>query len=314
MAHAIPGTRYLFSILQHLLVDQPNYDHLRLGALVKQSLQDWAYLVADLAKVPTLIQSLVPNPPSFIGAIDASGTGLGGFWIPTPYYSDECQPIIFRLPFPPEIQSRLVTQTNPTRDIMNSDLELVALVYVAAILQTTSGSTLSTATWAYVLRWMANLTRSLNFNLLPVFAAVNTNTLADFCSRSFDLLDQAFYDALISQFPITGGWRVVPPPKGLVSNLISVLSGTMLPWESLDQDQMLPATPGACGKISAAPLPLTPPLPTCQTPYQFFKYLLTATNKAKYLPASLRFIPCSVSCFVTEHCSRSAERNLWTMF
>jgi hypothetical protein len=310
MAQAIPGARYLFSILQHLLVDQPTSPRLRLGRLVKQSLQDWAHLAADLARVPTPIQSLVPNPPSFVGAVDASAAGLGGFWIPTPYYKDACHPIIFRLPFTPEIQSHLVTDSNPSGNITNSDLELAALVYGAALLRTTftkshatlqcasdnipavswliKGSTSSTAARAYVLRWFANLTRSLHFTLLPVFAAGTTNTLADFCSRSFHLSDQAFREAISSQFPISGGWTIVPPPRGLASNLISALSGTMLPWESLDLDHLLHATPGLCGNPSAVPLPSTHTQQTCLTRSQFFKSLLTATDKAKYLPASLR--------------------------
>jgi hypothetical protein len=85
MAVAIPGARYLFSILQHLLVEQPHATQLRLGTLVKESLQDWSTLASTLSQQPTPIQSLIPAPPSFLGAVDTSGSGLGGFWLPTPH-------------------------------------------------------------------------------------------------------------------------------------------------------------------------------------------------------------------------------------
>jgi len=97
------------------LVDQPNSTRLRLKPLVNQSLRDWA-----------------------LGAVDASGLGLGGFYFSTPshstYYAD--QPIIFRAPFPTSIQQRLVTHTNPAGDVTNGDLELAALVLGAAVLRT----------------------------------------------------------------------------------------------------------------------------------------------------------------------------------
>jgi hypothetical protein len=205
-----------------------------------------------------------------------------------------------------------VSQQNTAGDITNSDLELAALVYGAAILRltygdsttalqctsdnaaavawATTGSTSSTASRVYILRWLANLTRSLNFTLTPVFAAGSINTLADFCSHSFHLSDQEFYHAIHSQFPIKGGWRVVLPPNDLVLNLTSALSSIMLPWASLAPAPMHPAILGPYGKPSAVPSPSTPTHPTCPTPPQFFKSLLTATDRASYLPANLRFV------------------------
>ena len=37
-------------------------------------------------------------------------------------------PIVWRVPWPPEIRARLVTFNNPTGDITNSDLEMAAEV------------------------------------------------------------------------------------------------------------------------------------------------------------------------------------------
>jgi hypothetical protein len=96
MALAIPGAQYLFSILQHVLIDQPHSSRLRLKPLVLQALQDWTQLATALTAFPTPIQTLVPTPPTFLGAVDASGAGLGGFYTATPYEPyQHAQPIIF---------------------------------------------------------------------------------------------------------------------------------------------------------------------------------------------------------------------------
>ncbi len=81
--------------------------------------------------------------PSFLGAVDASGAGIGGAWLPTPT-TPTCSPIIFRLPFPLHIQQRLVSAENPTGSITNSDLELAAIVTGAAILRHTHPTTHAT--------------------------------------------------------------------------------------------------------------------------------------------------------------------------
>jgi len=312
MALAIPGARYLFSILQHVLIDQPHSSRLRLKPLVLQALQDWTRLATALTTCPTPIQTLVPTPPTFLGAVDASGAGLGGFYMATPYEPyQQAQPIIFRVPFPIHVQQRLVTHLNTTGDITNSDLELAALVLGAAILRTTcpqsratilcasdnaaavqwaEGSTSSTKARAFLLRWLANLTRHNSFALHPVFTPGTTNTLADFCSRSFHLSDQEFSAEVHSRFPIPGGWNVVHPPSDHVSNMISALLGEMSPWVCPGPEPMQPAPPGICGKNSANHSPSTLQSSTYQTPSLYFKSLPTATAKEKYLPASLRSV------------------------
>jgi hypothetical protein len=59
---------YLFSVLQHVLKDQPSSTHLRLSPLVKQALSDWSDLASNLSEHPVPIASLVPRPPHYVGA------------------------------------------------------------------------------------------------------------------------------------------------------------------------------------------------------------------------------------------------------
>jgi len=309
LAVAIPGARYLFTILQHALLASPTSTRLRLHPLVTSSLQDWQLLAQSLSTTPTPITTLVPQQPSFLGAVDASGTGIGGAWVPTPTTAS-CRPIIFRLPFPPHIQQRLVSASNPNGTLTNSDLELAALVTGAAILRSlypsghahllcasdnaaavtwlNKGSPSSSAARAFLLRWLAKLSRNKSFDISPVFASGATNTLADVCSRHFHLSEQAFYDLIEHRFPIPGGWTLAHPTNEINLNMISALSEEMLPWESHNLDPTQPTILGSCGKTSVAPLPWTPQEPTSQTLYQFYRSLPIATGPARYLPASLR--------------------------
>jgi hypothetical protein len=128
----------------------------------------------------------VPHPPSFLGAVHASGAGIGGAWLPTPSTAT-CWPIIFCLPFPSHIQNCLVTASNPNDTLTNSDLELAALVTGAAILHSVypeghahllcasdnsaavgwllKGSPSSSSAQAFILLWLAYLTRIERFDI-----------------------------------------------------------------------------------------------------------------------------------------------------
>ena len=134
MSAAIRGAKFLFSILQHVLVDQPHSARLRLSPLVHASLDDWKNLASHLAATPMPITALVPQAPSYVGAVDASGTSCGGFWMPSKY-GHLPQPIAFRLSFPNHIAAQLVSASNPKGSITNSDLELTALMIGAISLQ-----------------------------------------------------------------------------------------------------------------------------------------------------------------------------------
>jgi len=272
MATAIPGAKHLFSILQHVLIDQ-KAPRIRLSPIVKHSLSDWKQLATELATKPIQIQTLVPNLPTFLGAVNASGEGLGGFWLPMPD-SRDCTPIIFRHRFPPSATARLITASKPSKDITNSDLELAALVTGADILRDTyptaehatllcasdnaaavawssKGSTSSTKARAYLLRWLAQISCTKDFTLNTVFKSGTANTLADCCSRSFAMNDQDFSDHILCRFPTANDWRHVHPTNTTNSNMISALSCEMLPGASPVAEPTLQQPLGTSGAPSA---------------------------------------------------------------
>jgi hypothetical protein len=119
MALAIRGASYLFSILQHVLANQPLAPRIPLDPLVKASLQDWCTLAMTLATHPMPITSLVPRAPAYIGSVDASRDGLGGCWlasqfgsIPTPTASPSCQISAINWYRPPTLLAASPTATS----------------------------------------------------------------------------------------------------------------------------------------------------------------------------------------------------------
>ena len=91
----------------------------------KTALLDWRQLILEAAMEPTSVNELVPGEAVYKGTLDASGEGAGGVWV---HGTKEIAPLVWRVKFPPEVATRLVTQDNPSGDITNSDLEMVAKV------------------------------------------------------------------------------------------------------------------------------------------------------------------------------------------
>jgi len=308
MSTAIQGAKFLFSMLQHVLTDQKG-PGLRLHHLVKSALRHWAKMSSSLAQYPVPIAALVPKAPSYVGAVDASGIGCGGFWVNTTF-SCLPQPIAFRWQFPADIQHLLVSHANPSGTLSNSDFELAAIVAGTAALQSETNTTASTlyiasdntpaVAWcnkgspssnganAHLLRQLAQLSRVDNCTLEIGSVPGNTNTIADFYSRSFALPNQAFLHQLNERFPVTPRWKLVPLTLETTSRLTSALLRVPSPWESAHLAGELQTTPSTSGKLFATNISLTPPWNSTQTLFPSCKSLVIDTAKAALLPAKLR--------------------------
>jgi hypothetical protein len=104
------------------------WNEMPLSAEVHTILQDFCLLATDRNERPTRIAELIPSSlPATIGAQDAAGPGMGGVHFP-PLPDGSILPMLWRLPFQPEVQRRLVSHAKPTGTITNSDLELAASV------------------------------------------------------------------------------------------------------------------------------------------------------------------------------------------
>lgn len=127
MVLGIPGGRGLFSTLQAAF-KQPDTGRLRLTPEIHDFLADFRWLAKDLHRQKTRLTELVPQPPISIGACDASGLGMGGVHFIHDDETDRACPLVWRQRFANHITADLVSFSNPTGSINNSDLELAGTI------------------------------------------------------------------------------------------------------------------------------------------------------------------------------------------
>jgi hypothetical protein len=303
------GTIHLFSILQHALRLARNH-RVCLTPLLKLVLQEWLF-VAQTATQPTPLHTLAPCHPDVLAATDASKDGMGGFWLTWDVAASDAQPALCGAPcFPPTIQNDLITTTNPTGRLTNSDLELAALIVgitlassysphphqevlvtldnAAAIAWSTKGSTSCNTAPAYLLHHLFTLHHATPFTFTSVFTPGITNLLADCCSRCFYLSDSQLLDHLRHLFPRQPSWNIVHPPTDLLLQMNSALSMQLPPTEYQHNATSVTTTPGPYGQPSVKHYTMTPSFLSLMTPYPFYKYLHNDIGWASLLPEGLR--------------------------
>ena len=118
----IPGSAGLFGALQ-LGLKHPDKNRVRITQHIRQHLDDFERLAEDLCSRPTRIAEVVEEDPSALQAVDAALPGMGGV-----LFSPGQHPVVWRVPYPEEVQQRVVTEANPGGDLNNSDLEQSALL------------------------------------------------------------------------------------------------------------------------------------------------------------------------------------------
>ena len=100
---AIPGAEGMFSQIQAALVKAGSSNRIKVDRSTRDKLRDWKRLAGDIATRPTSIAEVVRHPPSIWKATDADKAGMGGVIFDLIKQAD---PIVWRQPFPVEIQSR----------------------------------------------------------------------------------------------------------------------------------------------------------------------------------------------------------------
>ena len=136
MTFALPGSRGLFSLLHDAFRADAGPSRIRLSPNLHQILADFATIHHQLHTRPTRLAELIPLQPTVHGAHDAAKAGAGGVLLPMPHAtprrllhwhltspSPTPPPVVWRYPFPREIQHQLATSNRPG-PVSNSDLEL----------------------------------------------------------------------------------------------------------------------------------------------------------------------------------------------
>ena len=185
----------------------------------------------------------MPTHPLYAGCCDAALAGMGGVWLPSPdpYYPQH-PPYVWRTPFPPQVQRELVSTTNPSGTISNSDLELAGAIAHAgalahhrdiwectvatfsdntpAVVWGAKASVTTTGPAAYLLRTASLHQRRHRYLLQRAYIPGPANVLADIASRRFDLSDDALLRHLTTLAPHSQNWQMLTTSPELVSQLI----------------------------------------------------------------------------------------------
>ena len=286
MQLALPGSAGCFSLLQEAL--GPTNQRIKITPAVRDQLKDFKWIASSLSSRPTHLAEVVPTPPSYYGAMDAAKEGMGGVWFPPlnrgpplsiqqPRAARLHRPILWRARFPPKIQAQLVSQDNPAGSITNSDLELAGAIAQDDVLSSalpdvahlstctfsdntpavswkTKGSTSTQGPAAYLLQTAALHKRHHRYQNELHYLPGRLNTMADDCSRLWQLSDSQLVSYFNSTYPQATTWKLHHLRPAMLSVLTSNLQTQRLPPESYLHAQQRHARPGQFGLRSATPL------------------------------------------------------------
>ena len=302
MNHAtigIPNGKALCSALYAATKGDP--EHVIITPMVKQSLNDWNILLNQISTRPTHVLELIPNPPCFIGFVDACKFGIGGVWLSG---TDSITPHVWRLELPPAIQDQLVSDKNPKGSLTINDLEMAGILLQWLVLEHISPITLqhrnplifcdntSAVAWTHKFSTTtstvaAHLLMALALRqhvhrsspLLVASIAGVDNDIADVPSRSFHdstftNSQKTFCQSFSNMFPLkqNHSWKEYRLPKRLSSRVTSLLLGKQSTLASWTQ---IPKQGKNTGSIGETMQPrLTKRTPTSETK-QTFKNVLS---------------------------------------
>ena len=291
-AIGIPAGRGLFGAVNEALAKKHDWFPLTKSSSLRLALNDWRYLLRVANVEPTHCKELVPGDPGFIGYCDAAKRGMGGVWLSG---TKEIEPFVWEVPFPQEIQKRLVSWSNPKGDITNSDLEMAAHLMQWLALEFThdvrhqhaaiASDNTPTVAWANrldskrsqvakrLLRVLAVRQRVCRASpLLTISIAGKDNDMADAASRWFkddtkyetDLPDTVFLPRFNAAFPLPQGasWKRFHFSSKIITRVISELVGPPLNMASWMQ---ITKRGGSFGKTGVAMSSLSTPAPTSTT-------------------------------------------------
>jgi hypothetical protein len=311
MVLAIPGCRGLFSPLQHSLTHSDKH-RIRITPDVRDALDDFETLGQSIASRPTRLGEIVPATPLCTGAHDASGRGAGGIWFAP------SRNLVWRQPFPPAITTQLVSSSNPTGILTNSDFEQAGGVWhhmllanevdirertvhsfgdnTPAVSRFKKGATTTKGAPAYLNRLFALHQRAHRYLSQHDYIPGPTNAMADDASRLWDLSDNALLAHFNQRYPQEYPWEIAHLPSHLILPVISSLQGKRLSVP-LQLDQLQPFPPALeLDRLQMVPpalpfsLPLLPatekdPCPTAASPSDLVRWMTYSATSVRRWPA-----------------------------
>ena len=315
MSLALPGSRNLFSNLQLALSQASPSGRIALKKGVHSTIQDFKWMLQDISNRPTRIAEVVPLLPSAMGYHDAAGTGAGGVWFPTPDLhprgsTKQNQPLVWKVSWPQDIISSLITETNPHGSVNNSDLELAGgLLHLDVICQhfdvrertiLSQTDNLSTLFWqrkgstttekppAHLLRLFGIHQRYHRYVPRHDYIPGPSNPIADDASRLSHLSNSAFLSHFNKNYPQPIPYQLVPPTPSLLSAVTSALRRRTCNVESLLAEPCLPTAIGQNGSPTQISWASTPYSKPSKIKYPSFKSSCTEFDMANSQPTRIK--------------------------
>jgi hypothetical protein len=121
----LPAARGFFTPINAAMKGNPSVVGLGKSSDVQSALLDLCSLLKILGGRPTHVRELVLTMPRYVGYHDAAAEGAGGVWFSLVHPMPPC---VWRLPFPADIATDVVSFERPDGKVSNSDLELAAEV------------------------------------------------------------------------------------------------------------------------------------------------------------------------------------------
>jgi hypothetical protein len=121
----LPAARGFFTPINTAMKGGPKVIGLGQSSEVQAALTDIVSVLRLLSKRPTHVRELVIRMPHYVGYHDAAAEGAGGVWFSL---INNMPPCVWRLPFPEDIATDVVSLERPHGKLSNSDLELAAEV------------------------------------------------------------------------------------------------------------------------------------------------------------------------------------------
>ena len=129
---SIPSGKGLLSPCNAVLRAQPTSVYLHRNHFLRQALSDCRTLLRESTLAPTLCKELVAGWPDFVGVKDASGHGVGGIIVGE---NKACVPTLFRFEWPDDIKCEIISNSNPSGKLTNSDLECAGLLMLWLVME-----------------------------------------------------------------------------------------------------------------------------------------------------------------------------------
>ena len=128
----IPAGRGLLSPFNAIIRLAPSKVYLHKNEALRWALKECRTFLRESVGDPTKCARLVTSWPDFIGVKDASSHGVGGIIIGE---NKAASPTVFRLQWPPDITTAIVSDANPDGSITNSDLEMAGLLLLWLVME-----------------------------------------------------------------------------------------------------------------------------------------------------------------------------------